>query len=214
MCNCSGFQFCGDCARSSQCAASLPGLDGTNGKTILTGMSDPVSSVGTDGDFYVVKVSPFKFFYKESGSWTYLGTLKGTDGNGFYVMQEQTLTTAEVSTLNTSAVQILPSLPGDYVYTVVEAIAINNYLNTPWTTGGGVLQLRYSGDTTYVICRWNTTSISQSNVSVTRAGAWNDYYSKNIPLGSPVQLYHSSANPSGGGGSLTIKLVYHIWSVI
>jgi len=213
MCNCSGFQFCGDCARSSQCAAALPGLDGVNGKTILSGTTDPNSSIGTDGDFYISKVSPFKFFHKESGQWVYIGNLQGVNGNGFLAIQEVTLTQSEIQNLNTTPVEVLPSLPSNYVYTIPDAIVILDWNGNTWSTSGGYLSLRYKTATSYQIAQWGPAVLGSSSDKVARGTAWNNFSGNNIPLGSGVEIYHSTTNPSGNGGIVKIKLVYQIWSV-
>lgn len=60
----------------------IPGLNGKDGKTILSGSVAPVSGIGVDGDFYIRKIEPFAFYVKESGAWVSLGNLKVSDTNG------------------------------------------------------------------------------------------------------------------------------------
>lgn len=72
------------------------GANGIDGKTILTGSSDPTSQ-GNDGDVYLNTTS-YELFKKTSGTWGTLGIIKGADGtNG----ADATITYASTSEINT-----------------------------------------------------------------------------------------------------------------
>lgn len=55
------------------------GQDGKDGATILSGMSNPSSDLGKNGDVYI-NTSTWDFFIKESGSWLNKGNLQGPQG--------------------------------------------------------------------------------------------------------------------------------------
>ncbi|HAB99249.1 MAG TPA: hypothetical protein DCE71_05455 [Parachlamydiales bacterium] len=60
------------------------GDDGTNGKTVLNGTTDPTSLVGVDGDFYINTSTNFIFGPKASGSWPAGVSLVGPTGTVDY----------------------------------------------------------------------------------------------------------------------------------
>jgi hypothetical protein len=210
MCNCSGFQFCEDCARSSECTSGIPGLDGLDGKTIISGESDPANFTGNDGDFYIRRQSPFRFFYKEAGVWSYLGDLKGVDGNGFFIEKSLTISSTEISTLNTSPVELLPNLASGYAYNIIEAIAITTATATPWVVPGP-FYLRYKTAASDYICGF--ANLLGSGSKVIKSGDFYTSTSKLIIDTVGVEVFQSISNPTSTGGPLTIKVSYHIWSV-
>jgi len=55
-------------------ATGSTGAAGTNGKTVLNGTSNPISGIGTDGDFYINTSTNTLFGPKASGAWP-TGTL-------------------------------------------------------------------------------------------------------------------------------------------
>lgn len=212
MCNCSGFQFCGECARSSECTAAIPGLNGLDGKTVLSGTTDPSNTLGSDGDFYIRRQSPFRFFYKSAGTWSYLGDLKGVDGNGFLVEKSVTILPAAVATLNTTPVEILPTLAAGYVYNIVEAIGVLDNNGSAWTAASDWLYLSYDGALlTDVICGWQ--NLLTSATRLIKAGNFAVSASYKIYEGAAVEIYKPAINPGGTGSSLTVKVSYHIWTV-
>ena len=54
------------------------GIAGINGKSILSGMTDPTTAIGTDGDFYVNTLTNTFFGPKTNGSWPSNTILLGT----------------------------------------------------------------------------------------------------------------------------------------
>src|SRR5690606_22967915 len=61
--------------RSDVCSYDLAsGADGDEGKTILSGSSNPTSGLGTDGDFYINTSTSTLFGRKSGGSWPSSGT--------------------------------------------------------------------------------------------------------------------------------------------
>lgn len=212
MCNCSGFQFCGECARSSECTAAIPGLNGLDSKTVLSGTTDPSNTLGSDGDFYIRRQSPFRFFYKSAGVWSYLGDLKGVDGNGFLVEKAVTIPSVAVGTLFSNPVQILPPLSLGYVYSIVEAIGILDNNGSAWTAGADWIYLRYTGAVLVdTICGWQNLMTSTSRL--VKSGDFTVSGSYKMYEGAAVEIYKSAANPGGTGSSLTFKVSYHIWTV-
>lgn len=212
MCNCSGFQFCGECARSSECTAAIPGLNGLDGKTVLSGTTDPSNTLGSDGDFYIRRQSPFRFFYKSAGVWSYLGDLKGVDGNGFLVEKSETILPGAVWTLFSNPVQILPALSFGYVYSIVEAIGVMVQTGSAYTAPSDWIYLRYNGAVlSDTICGWQ--NLLTSSTRLIKAGNFAVSASYKMYEGAAVEIYKSAANPGGIGGSLTFKVSYHIWTV-
>jgi hypothetical protein len=61
-------------------ASGLPGATGTNGKTVAYGTSNPTSSTGVDGDFYINTTTHTLFGPKASGAWPTGVSLVGPTG--------------------------------------------------------------------------------------------------------------------------------------
>lgn len=81
-------RFIGDAAWSNIIAVPKDGMNGKDGKdgsngasgnTILNGNSDPTSTTGANGDFYVNKASLVIFGPKSNGSWPVGVSLKGSN---------------------------------------------------------------------------------------------------------------------------------------
>ena len=82
-------------------AAGETGNAGTNGNTVLVGNSDPLPTLGTDGDSYINLVT-FDFYVKEDGNWVNKGNIKGNDGdNGATGVNGNTLLTGNGAPANT-----------------------------------------------------------------------------------------------------------------
>jgi len=183
-----------------------------DGKTILSDNTDPSNTLGNDGDFYIRRQSPFRFFYKSSGVWSYLGDLKGVDGNGFLVEKSVTILPAAIGTLFSNPVEILPALTSGYVYSIVEAIGIMETNGSAYTAGADWIYLRYTGAVLVdTICGWQNLLTSPSRII--KSGNFTVSASYNMYEGAAVEVYKSAANPGGTGGSITFKVSYHIWSV-
>lgn len=56
------------------------GDKGNDGKSLLTGNGEPSSSLGNDGDSYL-DLDTWKYYSKANGSWSYAGSIKGSDGS-------------------------------------------------------------------------------------------------------------------------------------
>ncbi len=74
------------------------GPEGPAGDTIIVGTTIPSRNIGNDGDLYLNEIS-FNLFEKQSGSWRYLGRIKGDPGMGITPMGEATV--AEVNAIVT-----------------------------------------------------------------------------------------------------------------
>ena len=61
--------LCGECLRSSRVLAGINGIDGQDGLSVLSGSGVPDPSLGQDTQFYIDKVAPFNFYYKNGGTW-------------------------------------------------------------------------------------------------------------------------------------------------
>lgn len=60
-----------------------PGTNGKDGAAWLTGMDEPVSSLGKDGDFYI-NIDTFDIFLKGEGNWSKIGNITGGKGESAY----------------------------------------------------------------------------------------------------------------------------------
>jgi hypothetical protein len=185
----------------------LNGEDGLDGKSVLSGTSAPSNGVGKDGDFFIVRVSPFYFYFKSGGVWSLLGQLKGVDGNGFLAQKTTTFTKNEILTLFSDPVEILPSLVAGMSYSIIDAVFTMNPGTDVYNTTNGMFKIRYFGNSVAFDANSDILNLSSKNIRIA-----NRLGNVPVPDGGSVYLWHSSVNPTGSGdlGTLSLDIVYRI----
>lgn len=206
------FGTCQDCLRSVEVLKGLPGLNGVDGISMLTGAGDPGILAGVESQIYLDTTPPFNLFQYQSGAWQFLGRLQGVDGNGMFLSFSTTLDSATVSNLFTSPAALIPdvltSLSAQFIVSIDEVIARLEYVSRPYVVGSNSLVIEYNG-----------TSIAAVTMGPNLLNATSDTIGKygpntnitGIPVGAGVTIKNQSANPSGGGdGMLFLNIIYHL----
>ena len=161
------FGTCDECLRSVEILKGNNGLDGTNGKSVISATGAPSSLLGVDGDFYVDKNAPFNFYSKSGSSWTLLGRLQGLDGNGFFITETTLITSAQLLASLVSPVVVTQTPPVGYTIIPVSIAASLRYNSIPYQAQGG-MSVVYNDTNHTLVGAWATSFIgaSQSVIGV------------------------------------------------
>ncbi len=124
---------------------------------------------------------------------------------GYQYYSAITVTSAQTLSLNTSPVDILPSISGNQYYDM-KVYSEYNYGTTAYTTSSALTLIGVSGTTLLDLI--NINSLTGNSVTV----ATNNNTSAAGTLNTGVKLFQPSSNPTGGNGSLKLKVYYNIVS--
>lgn len=124
---------------------------------------------------------------------------------GYQYYSAVTVTSAQTLTLNSSPVSILPSISGNKYYDM-KVYSEYNYGTTAYTTSSALTLIGVSGTTLLDLI--NINSLTGNSVTVST----NSNTSGVGTLNTGVRLFQPSSNPTGGNGSLKLKVYYNIVS--
>ncbi len=124
---------------------------------------------------------------------------------GYQYYSAVTVTSAQTLNLNTSPVEILPSLSGNKYYDM-KVYSEYNHATTAYTTSGALRLINISGVT--ILNSININALTENTATV----ATNGNTIAGGTLNSNISLSQSTSNPTGGNGSLKLKVYYNIVS--
>lgn len=139
-------------------------------------------------------------------------TAKVTDFQAFFGTKtiSKTLSSAEILSCFTNPVTVIPATTG--FYTVPISILFKlNFVTTQYTVAGQVF-LSTGAATANHIAQYNALSSAASSAKLV-GDTTNLSVSPAIPTDNEILFKATTANPTGGDGTLTIDIMYRLISI-
>ena len=198
---------CDECLRNVGILKGENGIDGLNGKSVLSGTGVPSNSLGVDGDFYIDKNSPFNFYSKSAGTWGFLGRLQGSNGNGDVFKLTATLTASDLIASHNNPIVIGAVPPvGTYIQVLGYSASLH-YGSVAFANTVGGLDLQYQGGTFIGVVSGNLLDQIADSVMIGSASSTGNSI---IPTATPLALRYVNSSLMSGNSSVTVTVFYSI----